>query len=162
MIVAVGWAIGAMVFFKIAMDASFSSDVSIVGALILGAMTGVTVFMGSAFYATKMGQHLARVMTGQTSSFLGMTLLIWLGITAVNIVLGKLLVFGFAKRLNRDLGNDVFYDFGRYNQDDSLTFMALVAAPVLLHYITVIIGVNGQAKAATERMDGPDMDRDGE
>ena len=37
----VGWAIGSMVFFKIAMDASYRYDVTIVGALILGAMTGI-------------------------------------------------------------------------------------------------------------------------
>ena len=149
----VGWAIGTMVFFKIAMDASFVRDVSLVGALILGAMTGISVYVGSAFYATKMGEHLARVKLGQTSSFLGMTLWIWLGITAVNIILGKLLVFGFAKKLNRDLGNHVFYDFGTYNLDDSLIFMTIVSAPVLLHYIMVMIGVNTQAKFVTERKD---------
>jgi hypothetical protein len=73
--------------------------------------------------------------------------------TAVNIILGKLLVFGFAKKLNRDLGNHVFYDFGRYNLDDSLIFMTIVSAPVLLHYIMVMIGVNTQAKFVTERKD---------
>ena len=60
----VGWAIGTMVFFKIAMDASFVRDVSLVGALILGAMTGISVYVGSAFYATKMGEHFARVKFG--------------------------------------------------------------------------------------------------
>jgi hypothetical protein len=107
-----------------------------------------------------MGQHLARVTLGQASSFLGMTLLIWLVTAAINVVLGKLLVFGFAKRLNIELGNAVFYKFGRYNNDETLTFIGIVVVPMTLHYLTVLFGANMQAKAARQRLGGPEMEYD--
>ncbi len=147
-----GWVFGGLLFFKIAIDALFYSDVSIIGALLLGIMVGISAFISAGLYAVKMGQHLARVNMGQRSNFFSATMLIWIIVIIINVLIGKLLVFGFAKSFNHSLGGDVFYDFGRFRIDESLTFVALIALPVTLHYVSVLFGVWAQEKEMTERL----------
>ena len=43
------WALGSFVFFKVALDASFYPDVTVVASLLMGAMTTTSVYASSSF-----------------------------------------------------------------------------------------------------------------
>lgn len=133
------WGVGAMIFFKVAMDAAFYKDISIIGSALLALMVAATLFISAGFYAVKFGQHQARVLLGTASNFLFACLPIWIVTVLSNIILGKLIVFGFSKKLNRDLGGDVFYDLGRSFLDESLLFAAIIAIPITLHLLMILM-----------------------
>lgn len=135
------WLIGAFVYFKIGLDFAFYRDVSIVGALLLAIMFGLSLLATSYMYATNMGKHLARIRLNQDTQFYPLTLGVYAAAAAVNVVLGKMLVFGFSKNLNRELGNDLLFRF-RYHTDETMVFALLIVAPITLHYILSMYGVH--------------------
>lgn len=135
----VGWIVGSMVFYKVALDAAFVRDVSIIAAAILGFMVTTSAHVSAWFYAIPFDRHRARVILGTPSNFLVACLPIWVLTALSNIVLGKLIVFGFSKRLNTELGRDVFYDLGRSSIDESFLFAAIIGIPITVHLITILL-----------------------
>lgn len=136
------WWLGSFVFFKVALDASFSQDTSVVSTVLLGAMVAISVFLSGYFYSTKMLVHLARVRLGEESRFFSSTRGVWILSVLANICLGKAIIFGFSKNLNRDVGGGLLFDFGRYGREDALLFAALISIPITFHYLTILISVN--------------------
>ena len=113
-------------------------------------MVAISVFASSYFYAIKSGTHLARVAMGTPSSYLFSIALVWLLTTAANIILAKILVFAFSKRLNNDLGYDLMFRGGS-RTDEALTFCAIVAVPAIVHLLMILFGVSLRAKEVRGR-----------
>ena len=139
------WAVGSFVYFKVSLDAAFRSDATVTAALLLGVLTAVTIYFNGFFYATKLGQHLARVRLGKASGFFGPALSVWAVSAVANSLMAKLLIFGFSKRLNRELGNDILFD--SYRAEEGILFLALVLVPLVLQLFLVVISANTQAAA---------------
>lgn len=138
-IVTAAWAVGSLIFFKVALDAGFSRDVSIIGAALLGLMTAVSVLISARFYAAKLGRHQFRKLYGDPPNFLLACFPVWAIATFSNIVLGKLIVFGFSKKLNGNLGGSVLLDYGRFSHfDDRLLFAIVIAIPITVHLVMTV------------------------
>ena len=144
------WWLGSFLFFKVAFDASFSRDMSVIAAVLLGVMVAISVIASGYFCATKMSAHLARVRFGQRSSYFGSAFVVWLLAAVANICVGKAIVFGFAKSLNRSLGNDVFFSFDWY-VNEVLLFAALIVIPITFHFATVLFSVNVRSRSVRSR-----------
>ncbi len=143
------WWLGSFIFFKVIFDASFSRDMSVIAAILLGVMVAISVFSSGYFYATKMGAHLANVRLGQPSNYLGSAFMVWLLTAVANICVGKAIVFGFSKSLNRSLGGELLFR-GRYYADEGYLFAALIVLPITFHFATILFSVNAQTKAVQE------------
>lgn len=119
---------------------------SVIAAILLGVMVAISVFSSGFFYATKMGAHLAKVRLGRPSNYFGSALMVWLVTAVGNICIGKAVVFGFSKSLNRSLGGELLFR-GRYYADEGFLFAALIVLPITIHFATILFGVNAQSKA---------------
>lgn len=151
MIVAVLWAFGAFLYFKIGLDFAFYREISVLGALLLGVMVGISAFAASYYYAVHMGTHLARVRFGGPSSFFKAALKIWILMVIADIAVAKGIVFGFSKNLNNELGGDLLFR-GRSYTDEGLLFSVLVIVPITLHFVSVLYAVGVQSKTV-QRLD---------
>jgi hypothetical protein len=136
--------VGSFIFYKVALDASFYLDVTVIASLLMGVMTTTTVYASSSFYATQSGAYLARKRLGEGSGFFGPAFSIWVVTALVDVVLAKLLVFGFSKRLNANLGGSLFFSVSRI--EETLLFSAIVATPLVLHLVMVIYATNTHAR----------------
>lgn len=143
------WWLGSFIYFKVVFDASFSRDMSVIAAILLGVMVAISVFASGYFYATKMGGHLAKVRLAQPSSYFGSAFTVWFLTAVANICLGKAIIFGFAKSLNRNFGGDLLFR-GRYYADEGFLFAALIVIPVTFHFATILYSVNAQSKLAQD------------
>lgn len=140
------WGLGSFVFFKVALDANFYRDISVVAAILLGVMIAISVFVSAFFYATRIGVHLARVRFGKPSNFFGSALIVWLLTALANILVGKAIVFGFSKSFNGELGGELLFKSRSYT-DEGLLFVAFIAIPITIHFLTILFSANAQTKA---------------
>src|SRR5688572_7534866 len=101
------WGFISFIFFKIALDIGLGATVTTTYALLLGAMVAVSVFHGTRFYSIAAGKYFAQLNIDQSQSYFTYTLNIWLVIATSNLLLGKMIAFGFSKELNRKLGGDL-------------------------------------------------------
>ncbi len=152
------WGVASFVYFKVSLDASFRSDVTVIAAALLGVLTAVTVYFSGFFYATKLGKHIARVRLGKASGFFGRALSVWVLGAVASSLMAKLLIFGFSKRLNRELGNDVLYD--SYRVEEGLLFTALILVPLVLQLFLVVFSANAQRAAIDRDTLGPSKPSD--
>jgi len=152
------WGVASFVYFKVSLDASFRSDVTVIAAALLGVLTAVTVYFSGFFYATKLGKHIARVRLGKASGFFGPALSVWVLGAVASSLMAKLLIFGFSKRLNRELGNDVLYD--SYRVEEGLLFTALILVPLVLQLFLVVFSANAQTAAIDRDTPGPSKPSD--
>ena len=137
------WILGSFIFFKVAFDAAFNNDISIIASLLLSVMVGISIFYNSRFYAIQTGKHLARIKFSQTTNFFGKAFLAYLVTALTNIAIGKAIVFGFSKKFNRELGYDLLFN-SRYTEETFL-FVILVIVPITLHFLIVLLGVHMQS-----------------
>ena len=135
----VGWTVGSMVFYKIAMDAAFNRDISVVASAILGLMVASSVYISARFYVLPYGRHLARLALGTPSNFFLACVPIWVVSVLSNVILGKLVVFGFSKNLNYVFGRDVFFRFSYHYMDENYIFWAIIGIPITVHLILILL-----------------------
>lgn len=135
------WGFSSFIFFKIALDFALGATVAITCAMLLGLIVGCTIFQGMRFYAFAAGKHFARIKFGQRSSYFLSVFKVWLIIAISNILLAKMIVFGFSKELNSVLGRDLLFDFSDYYLQENLIFSAVIIFPVTLHFLAILHSV---------------------
>jgi hypothetical protein len=135
--VVAGWAFAAFLYFKIAFEAGFHSGISLVAALILGILFGVFVFAASGAYAFRLfrfniepGRYSASALT-----LVGLTFWRFLLATTLFGVVARLVVFGFAPSLSREIRWQSYYGIA----DEGPLFVLIILAPALLHYASCIL-----------------------
>ncbi|MDA0787680.1 MAG: hypothetical protein O3B37_15475 [Proteobacteria bacterium] len=149
------WGFLSFVFFKIGLDASFGRDSTVIATMLLGVLVAASVFVTSFYYAARLGRHLALVRMGQPTSLFFPMLATWGIAVAANIVVGKAIIFGFSKRLNRELGGDLLFDFG-YRFDEGIIFAILVIIPITVHFLISLLDANRQTKLVKHMESGLD------
>ncbi|MCM2286837.1 MAG: hypothetical protein NDI81_18795 [Desulfobacula sp.] len=142
------WGVLSFIYYKVALDAIFNYyGISIIAALLLGCMVSLLIFFSGQFYASKMGKHLAKIRLGleKESNFWAHSLGIWFMTSLLFSVVGKLIIFGFSKKLNRKLGDELFFGGGRYF-DETITFLIIILIPLAINYLLIISTVKLQEK----------------
>lgn len=133
--VAIGWFFFGLLYFKIAFDAFFRHDITTVAAMLLAVLLSGFIFLGTKSYAS-------RLFTYNTSNEpLGVpfdTLFFkvaapFFGFLLSFLVLSRLVVFGFSKRLNGDL--DRFFDYHGSLREEVFYFLFVIAAPLTIHLL---------------------------
>ncbi|MBL6957975.1 MAG: hypothetical protein ISR52_03270 [Rhodospirillales bacterium] len=146
------WGVASFVFFNVCFELNYSSGITLFAAFLLAAMAAVTIFAATRFYEINMGRELVRLQPGQKFSFLRISILFYLSSAAINAVLGKLMISGFAVKLNEELsGQNLLYDpavpFG-----EMFLYLVIILFPVTLHYVLIAIGLSAQA----DRLNDPE------
>lgn len=140
------WGFGAFIVYKTVMDAAFYPDISIVAAFILGVITSASVFFGSGFYAARLGIYLARIRLGETPNLFGLMAPVFGVLALLNIVVGKIVVFGFSKEMNDyELGGDVFFEFTD-SVGEALVFSFIILIPLTANFASIIYGCRMQER----------------
>ena len=90
------WGLGSFIYFKVALDAGFNRDVTVLAAVLLGIITSIGVYFSGFFYAAKLGKHLARIRLREESGFFRSGILVWIVGVLISVILAKFLIFGFS------------------------------------------------------------------
>ncbi len=144
LIIASGWAFATFIYFKVAFDYAIR-DLTIVGAILLGLVFGVWVFVVSGVYALRLLPY--NWQPGREHATLGTlvskTVLPLLIAYTTYLVLARLIIFGFSKRLS-----DRIEVFGYRDSisDTFLEYMLIIAFPVSLHYAMTIFSTYQNCK----------------
>ena len=137
------WFLGAFIFYKVSFDAAFYKDISIIAALILAVIFTIIIHYNSFFYAMKMGIHLARKNFSQPSIYFFLSAPIFFISSAAICLVSKVIVYGFSKDLNKNLGGEIFFDLAsRSYKAETLVFIAISIAPIILHYFIILLSVH--------------------
>ncbi len=148
------WPFGAFLFYKVAFDMAYFHDLTLVAAILLGVTAGVSILVSTNFHARAEGRYLARLRFGADTRFLGPAF----GVFAVNAlafaVLSRLIVFGFSKRLDAEIGDfmDMFGRYGSSAREDYLLFLLICTAPLLVHFVMVAVGVHLQSRVVRQQL----------
>ena len=141
------WAIGSFVYFKIALDAAFYRDVTIIGALLFSGLTAGVVYVAPIIYLKKSFKFHNKIESRWDNlSVLLRFVPSWFGICIANSIAAKFILFGFSKRLNRVLGDGLFFDIDRWEK--AVLFLLIISVPVLLHLIMFVIDGAGHKSGA--------------
>jgi hypothetical protein len=133
----IAWGIGAFVYFKVAFDAAFRADISIVAAFLLAVFVAGIVFAASGLYAARLLHYnwspgTVKASAGELirKSF-GLFLLIYISYA----IISRIIIFGFSKRLSSEI--DVF-SYKYEPSDEVLSYLFITILPVALHYAMCI------------------------
>lgn len=116
-IIVLSWSVGAFIYFKIAFDALFRRDITIIASLLMGLGIGVVVFVASGIYAARLLPYNwspGRKPATCTELVLKICCL-FVGVMTTYLVAARLIIFGFSKRLNGEIN---FFHFGYRNKID--------------------------------------------
>ena len=142
LVIVIGWAFGTFLYFKVAFDAAFYDGITIVAALICGILSSVCILFGSGVYAHKLLRFnwTPGAVPARVTDLLSPTLLPFILICVVHSLLLRLVIFGFSKRLSRDIS--VFEGYGRNKQvsEEIVIFLLISVAPIVLHYAMSVWG----------------------
>ena len=132
------WVFFTFLYLKIALDALFYNDVSVLAALLMGGVLGTVIVFVSGIYSIQLIRYNVRSLAKGYSAggAVWRTLLPFAVAVAVYVAISRLIVFGFSKNLHRELGR--VFDYRHNLNDDFAMFAAVVFAPLALHYLMVI------------------------
>jgi hypothetical protein len=118
----------SFLYFKIAFEVVFLVPLNIVAALLLGAMVGFTLkgfeYLHSSGKVVDKTQHTSPWAYFKT----------WALFSFSNIIVGKLLIFGFSTTINGHLGGILLFKLGRY-QTETMSFALLTVLPLTIYWI---------------------------
>lgn len=135
--IVVAWCFGSFLYFKVLFDFVFRSDISIFATFLMSVSLGILIFFSSGVYASKLLRFNLSPGTvpATLSDIIKPTFVPFILFSATYALLCRLIIFGFSKRLHRDI--DIF----RYRNkidEDFIYFLIIVAAPVIIHYVMVV------------------------
>ncbi len=145
-----GWWFASFLYFKIILDAVFGNDLSIFGAIILGVIMALVVFVFSAWYAMRLLPYNwtpGAVPVG-LSTVVGRTLVPFFVALVGAWVIFRLVIFGFSKDLDQELR---FTNWRGEIADGFYYFLFWTALPVLLHYVMCVFATYVNANRQTPR-----------
>lgn len=138
------WGVASILYFKLAFDAAFPRDITIVAVVALGCILVLTIFLSAKHYAIQLGRHMARVVMGQHSAFAVNSFLVLSTAAGAYVVVGWLIIIAFSKKLAR------YIDFGYSTRTEHVfTAIALLLVPLVVHYVSILVAAN----VSTGRLD---------
>jgi hypothetical protein len=131
------WGFVTFLYFKIAFDAAFNDGIAIIASLLLAMITSGFVFFASGIYAAKLFRYNA--VPGKVQATIGeiVSKTVWpfVGLSVAYIIAARLIIFGFSKRLNREIR---FLDYSDSIREEFIVFAIIMLIPVALHYAMCI------------------------
>ncbi|MCH8347571.1 MAG: hypothetical protein IH901_03630 [Proteobacteria bacterium] len=127
------WAFFLFIYFKIFFDAAFYEDISIVASLLISIVFGFSIYFLSEVYEVRLLKFydFSNQKPVKIRQLVKETLWPFLGMCVGSIVVSRLILFGFSKKLSHDI--DLFdRDWGVDESFIYFTFIILV--PFLIHY----------------------------
>jgi len=144
--IVLAWFLASLLYFKIAFDAVFYKDISIIASLLMAIAFGVLIFFAAGIYATRLFKYNA--VPGRVPATLGALIrqTIWpfLGLSIGYAILSRLIIFGFSKNLHRKIRA---FDYRDNIQEELVQFILIVLIPVLIHYAMCIYQTYHNAKS---------------
>lgn len=128
-----GWVFILFLYFKIAFDAGFYDDISIIASLLLAIVLGIFIYFVSGAYTFKLMKyhdHPGQIPT-KLWRLANQTIWPFLGMCLGSLIVSRLLIFGFSKELNDEI--DLFDRRGNV-EDEFIMFVFIILIPVLIHY----------------------------
>ena len=131
------WSFISFLYFKIAFDAAFNADLSIIASLILSLLFGITAFSSLFFYSARIcySDWLPRRLPLRFSEVSGRTIWHFLGITTLYALFARMIIFGFSKNMNREI--DIF-DYRGHIEGEFIRYLVIVTTPSFLLYAICI------------------------
>lgn len=131
------WFFISFLYFKVAFDAVFYKDISIIASLLLAIAFAILIFFAAGIYAIRLFKYNA--VPGRVPATLGelikQTIWPFLGLSIGYTVLSRLIIFGFSKDLHREIRA---FDYRGNIEEELVQFVLIVLAPVLIHYAMCI------------------------
>jgi len=130
--VAIVSAFATFLYIKIAFDFFFWAEITVLAALIMGIITGATIFMMSHMYELRVADFVPSSFT----QILSRTLWVLILCAVVHLIASRLIIYGFSKDLDGQLDR-LFYQ--NRIEKDAITFIILTIVPITIHYAMTII-----------------------
>lgn len=127
------WAFFLFIYFKIFFDAAFRADISIVGSLLISIVFGFSIYLLSEVYEVRLLKFydFSSQKPVKIRQLVKETLWPFLGMCVGSIVVSRLILFGFSKKLSHEI--DLFDRRGNV-EDEFIMFVFIILIPVLIHY----------------------------
>lgn len=144
----VGWAFVVFLYLKITMEAAFFSGTTVLAALLMAVVAGLSTPAMTALYITRTRRPV-EIAHGSYLQFVRKTWVAFTCCSALYTLACRLVVFGFDQDLNHEIGRWRPFADGPA-RDDFLPFALLVSVPMIAHHAAVFLGSVGRASADEE------------
>jgi hypothetical protein len=126
-----GWAFASFIYFKISFDFALR-DISIIASLLLYLLLAASVYIASGIYSARLLPFTTGMKSPNVSILLNLTILPFIGVFAAYTLLGRLIMFGFSKQLDRFID---LTDFRGGMDEIFIVFLIIMFFPVFIHYV---------------------------
>ena len=142
------WGFGLLIYFKVAFDIFYRADITIFAAFLCTIAATTTIFIASGLYSlrTLKWNWTPGAQKGTVGELLKRTLPLFLFSSIICALIIRLIIFGFSKRLDRDIDLMGGYGSRRRISEEFAIFMVVVIAPLLIHYLISIAHVVSNMK----------------
>lgn len=157
------WFIATFIYYKASFPVVFgygsgssSGEISIMASLLLAVMVAISIFHSTHHYLIKQELALGAVASGQEQTFVKDSLRILSIFLTTNLILGKIIIYGFSKELNRIISGKSLLFKGGYYAYEGFLFFIIVLAPLLLHYAMTAYTVHVQMQTIKKNKGVPE------